>query len=137
MIPGSGLIPLGAWMPTSKIYPCGYYRNRGCRKIDPVKTLHDGMPKTGHEFCGISVVVSEQHPGREHDHGYPWRGREDFVYRPVTSLRKQQCIGWSETEQFRFRAPQKPEQRAKIARKHKQSQGHQASVGNTVKRNQP
>ncbi|MBW1794111.1 MAG: hypothetical protein JRJ38_06720 [Deltaproteobacteria bacterium] len=43
----------------------------------------------------------------------------------VTTLRKQQCIGWSETEQFRFRAPQKPEQRAKIARKHKQSQGHQ------------
>ena len=81
MIPGSGLIPLGAWMPTSKIYPCGYYRNRGNRKIDPGTALHDGMPKTGHEFCGISVVVSEQQAGRKHDHGYPWRGRQDFVYR--------------------------------------------------------
>jgi len=26
---GGGVISLEAWMPTSKIYPCGYYSNRG------------------------------------------------------------------------------------------------------------
>ena len=40
----------------------------------------------------------------------------------ITALQKTRVsLGCPETKQFRFRTPQKPEQRAKITRKHKQS----------------